>query len=419
MNLLLKNHDREILRPLADRLAACAADPVNAERRSGWRDINDLKRHTRPMIWCNEEPWNELTAADAFLHCHCADPWLREVECRMRRTLYKWEHFQGDMIIDPFLIVHKVTNFDEMCGMKIEEETLGENGGIVSHDYETQFITPGDLAKIKFIDIVHDEEETLRRRELLQESCGDILEVRVEGHGFIHFTPWDKIAMWYNPMELLMDLVLKPELMHAIVDRYTNAMLHQLDQLEEQNLLSRCDDNRRIGSGGLGYVSALPGENFDAGHVRPINQWGNAMPQIFSEVSPEMHVEFALHYERKWLDRFGLVYYGCCEPLHNKLEILKTVKNLRKISVSPWANIEKTVRETDGRYVLSVKPNPALLAEAPFRPEHVREQLRPLVEVTAGLPTEFIVKDISTCGCEVKRITQMLQTLHELIDEYA
>jgi hypothetical protein len=27
-----------------------------------------------------------------------------------------------------------------------------------------------------------------------------------------------------------------------------------------------------------------------------------------------MHEEFALQYEKRWLERFGLTYYGCCEP---------------------------------------------------------------------------------------------------------
>lgn len=43
---------------------------------------------------------------------------------------------------------------------------------------------------------------------------------------------------------------------------------------------------------------------------------------------------------KKWLEKFGLTYYGCCEPLHNKIEILQQVKNLRKISISPRADIK-------------------------------------------------------------------------------
>lgn len=205
--------------------------------------------------------------------------------------------------------------------------------------------------------------------------------------------------------------------MHGIVGRVTDSMIDQLKQLNELNLLERCDNNQRIGSGGLGYVSDLPGEDYNPEHVHPNNQWGNAMPQIFSEVSPDMHEEFALQYDRKWLNLFGLSYYGCCEPLHNKLGILKSVKNLRKISMSPWADLDKTVEETNGRYVLSVKPLPAFLAEDRWNPDAVRKSLRKLLKSTSGLPSEFILKDISTCRGEVSRITEWCQIAKELIEE--
>ena len=411
------NQDYEKIRDLARIYAEIAMQPVNELRRVGWRRINDLERNVRPMAWINEEPWQELNC-DGSLTPTCRDPYLRTVEDFLRKTIYSWNRFPVDLIVDPFLTVKKVTSFDECCGLRVKEDIIGDSGGggIVSHGYITQFASVDDVEKIRMIEIVYDEAETMRRFVLLQEICQGIVEVRLGGQGFIHFTPWDKIAMWYNPMEIMTDLILKPELMHAIVGRYTDAMLYQLDQLEEQNMLCLCNDNQRIGSGGLGYVSDLTGDGYDENHVRPCNQWANAMPQIFSDVSPEMHEEFALQYDRRWLQRFGLSYYGCCEPLHNKLEILKSVGNLRKISVSPWANIEKMVSEVGGKYVLSVKPSPACFAEDSWREDQVRRNLQRLFDMTRGLPTEFIIKDISTCRNDVSRITSWCNMISEIIE---
>jgi hypothetical protein len=78
----------------------------------------------------------------------------------------------------------------------------------------------------------------------------------------------------------------------------------------------------------------LPQGDFDGTHVRAIDQWGHATTRIFSEVSPAMHDEFALTYEK----RFGLDSYGCCEPLDGKLNIIETIPNLRRISMSPWVD---------------------------------------------------------------------------------
>ena len=75
--------------------------------------------------------------------------------------------------------------------------------------------------------------------------------------------------------------------------------------------------------------------------------WGCSNAQIFSEVSPKMHWEFALEHDLRWLDRWGLNYYGCCEPLDGKVDLLRRIPNLRKVSVTPWCKTERAV-ETIG-----------------------------------------------------------------------
>ena len=136
----------------------------------------------------------------------------------------------------------------------------------------------------------------------------------------------------------------------------------------EQNLLSLDCNNTRIGSGGYGYTWDLPGAAFDPARVLPHNMWGCSNAQIFSEVSPDMHWEFALRHDLRWLERWGLTYYGCCEPLDRKIHLLRRIRNLRKISVSPWNDFDRIVREVGGDYVLSFKPSPAIFVEEAWNP---------------------------------------------------
>lgn len=193
-----------------------------------------------------------------------------------------------------------------------------------------------------------------------------------------------------------MDLVLRPELVHQAMDRLVHAYLSRLRQWKALNLLSVTSGNYRVGSGGLGYTDELPQHDFDPNRVRPIDQWGCGTAQIFSDVSPEMHEEFALQYERRWMKQFGLNYYGCCEPLHNKVDVLESIPRLRKISMSPWANVEATVERTNGKYVLSHKPNPAVFVTDPWNPEQAKNNLIAVLEQTKGCAVEIIMKDIST-----------------------
>ena len=178
---------------------------------------------------------------------------------------------------------------------------------------------------------------------------GGIMPVRKVGQTHIWFTPWDYLIRWWGIQEAMIDLVERPELVHAGVERMVDAWMVELDQFVEQNLLALDCNNTRIGSGGYGYTSKLPGEDFDPTYVKPHNMWGCSNAQIFSEVSPQMHWEFALKHDLRWLERWGLTYYGCCEPLDRKIDILRRIPNLRKISVSPWCKTDRLIEKIGRR----------------------------------------------------------------------
>ncbi len=183
--------------------------------------------------------------------------------------------------------------------------------------------------------------------------------------------------------------------------------------------MSLDNNNTRVGSGGYGYTSELPGNDFDSSHVTAKNMWGCSNAQIFSEVSPQMHWEFAIEHDLKWLSRFGLNYYGCCEPLHNKIDLLRKIPNLRKVSTSPWCNSEKIINEVGSDFVLSRKPNPAIFAMDNWRPDQAKEQLTDFMEITEGKShVEFIMKDISTVSYKPERLWEWSKIAMEVSESY-
>ena len=94
---------------------------------------------------------------------------------------------------------------------------------------------------------------------------------------------------------------------------------------------------------------------------------------MFATVSPEMHEEFELNYCSKWFERFGLVYYGCCDPLYKKMHIVREIPNLKKSIDEPWVNVERGA-EGIGRISYSRGNQAAYLAESQD-PEVVRRIL--------------------------------------------
>jgi hypothetical protein len=130
------------------------------------------------------------------------------------------------------------------------------------------------------------------------------------------------------------------------------------------------------------------------------------MAQIFASVSPAMREQFDLRYARKWYARFGLGYYGCCEPLHACIDLLRGIPNLRKISTSAWADQHRMAEQIGSDYVVSRKPSPALLAGDRWDPEAVRADLGETTRLAraSGSPLELILKDISTVRYEPQRL---------------
>jgi len=132
------------------------------------------------------------------------------------------------------------------------------------------------------------------------------------------------------------------------------------------------------------------------------------MAQMFSEVSPEMQDEFDITPLKPLLERYGLVYYGCCEPLHNKIDIVRKIRNVRKISVSPWANKEIAAASIRGDYVFSAKPNPSHVAMVSFDAELIRKDLTETVQICRrhNTPCELILKDVSTVCNDPSRLAK-------------
>jgi hypothetical protein len=295
-----------------------------------------------------------------------------------------------------------------------------DSNDIVSRHFKIQIRDFADLEKIKMPVVTHNALATELHYQAMCETYAGLMPVRRVGQTHIWFTPWDYLIRWWGIEEAMLDMVERPDLVHAGVERMVDAWLTELDQLEAQNLLALDCDNTRIGSGGYGYTRALPGAPFEPAHVRPSNMWGCSNAQIFSEVSPEMHWAFAIQHDLRWLRRWGLNYYGCCEPLDGKAELLKKIPNLRKVSVTPWCRNERAVEMLGPHWVMSRKPNPAILAEDAWHPERARAALVEFMEATSGrCHVELIMKDISTVRYQPQRLWDWEKIAMDVAGQYA
>jgi hypothetical protein len=410
----IATHDRDILRQLASDIVDIGSLPIQTEKAELWRRLND-KEPTRPLVFINEEPMSELIVHSTELQCQCSDQFLRSIERAIRHTLYRWRHYPADHIVRPEVECPKVFSSTGI-GIKQQGATI-KHDAVVSQHFDAQISEMEDIEKIQMPVVAYDEEETQRRYAMLSEILDGVAPVRVAGVRHIWFTPWDNLIRLVDIQSIMMDLIMRPDFVNALVRRYVDAKMHELDQMESLGLLDAGALNVRVGSGAYGYTRELPAETSRGGGEPCLRLWGCGNAQIFSDVSPDMHWEFSLKHEMRWLERWGMTYYGCCEPLHNKLALLRRIPNLRKISVSPWFDVRKGLKNGAGEYVLSVKPNPAVFATDVFHEDQARHEVVLMLDQAEGCNVELIMKDISTVRNDTLRLDRWCQIAMEEVEK--
>ena len=200
----------------------------------------------------------------------------------------------------------------------------------------------------------------------------------------------------------------------------TSYHMDMLDQYESLGLLSPGHGNHTLGSGGYAWTDQLPQPDFDGQHVRLKDLWARAATQIFTNaVSPEMHDEFAIQYEKRLLERFGLSCYGCCEPLDRKMHVVRKIGNLRRVSMSPWVDVARGAAEVGRDYVYTHKPNPTIVSMERWHPELAEQELRDAFEKTRDNVVEVNLQDLHTVRDEPRRLTEWTEIAMRLAEEYA
>ena len=405
--------DKKIIRELAAQYMEYATLPVQQEKAHMWEKLNDLER-VRPLLYHNELPWHELNIGDELV-LHTSTPFAQRIEEELKRHIYLWKHMPADMVLEPVFYSPMIIN-NSGIGLQIEEKTSATDdaNNIVGHEFIPVIVEESDLEKIVDPVITVDEEKTKETYEAYCDIFEGIIPVEIKGVQGFWYAPIDDVVMYMGTSELLENVYMDPELVHASMKRFTDAYLAALDQYEKLGALGSNNLNYRIGSGAYGYSAKL-GRGRSNG-MKCNEMWGSCASQFFTSVSPEMQDEFCMQYELEWLDRHALSYYGCCERLDHKIDVLSKVKSLRKISCSPWTKTEHMAEVVGRKYVVSLKPSPACFAYDTFDEQMVINDVKTKLELLKDCNVEMIIKDISTVKYDPQRLFRWVEIVSELCE---
>jgi hypothetical protein len=404
-------HDRTILRDLAQRVAEIAALPVMKERRDLWKQHNALKP-VRPMILIFPEgSWREILPDSAL---RCEDKGARGTEWQLRARIYTFEHFQDDTVCEAEWVVGKAINHTPWG---LEPERVPAPDALGAWAFKPVFNEWKDLKQMRAPEVSVDEKASAQWLADARELLGDILAVKPKGIAHISFHLMQMYTFRRGLCEAMVDLVDNPAMVHDVMGFLAEGHQRLIRQYTDLNLWSLNNDATYHSSGGNGYTDELPRPGFDPARVRPADMWASAETQEFAQVSPAMHAEFALRYEKPLLAPFGLAGYGCCEDLGRKLDDVFTVPNMRRISIAPAASVDLCAPKLAGRYIFSWKPQPSHLVA--FDPGLVRQYIQHTLDVAkaSGCVLEMILKDTHTCENHPERFDAWTRIARELVDD--
>jgi hypothetical protein len=407
--LSINKKDKEILKGLAAKVSEFASSPAEDEKRKLWTDHNMLKTK-RPVVFCDpENGWNEIITEDKI---ECTGSLARRWEVVLKKEIFWADSIKDDKVIEQYFDIG-YTFTDDGWGLD-SKVSGGRDGG--SYVWEAPVKNAEDVTKLHYPKIEVDYKTTEDAIAVAEETFGDHLKIRLIGRWWWTLGLTMDLAFLRGLENIMMDMLDSPELIHQLMSILSDGTLKKIDHLEENGLLSLNNDSY-VGSGGFGYTDELPAGGFDKKHIRTNDMWGFGDSQETGSVSPQMFEEFVFPYQLPILEKFGLNCYGCCEPLDKRWEIVKRFPNLRRISVSPWSDLEIMAGNLKADYVFSLKANPAALAVPVMDKELVRQKVIDSLKKTKGCVLEILMKDNHTLGKNPDNIINWVKIVRESIEK--
>jgi hypothetical protein len=333
------------------------------------------------------------------------------------------EEVGDDIVVEPYYRMGwQLECPDFGVHVELKPALTPQNEESLGYTFNFPIKEPEDIEKLKKRTFGVDREKSARFKAVLEDVMGDILAVKVSNYdpflvdsgdegwaGMFFFGLTWQIFRFIGNDGLLYWLYDSPDTIHRLMSFMVDDRIDLFKFLEGEGLLEVNTDNQMAGPRSYGYVSDLPAPGHN-GEVKLKDLWGWAESQETTIVSPRMYREFFLPYLARVSSLFGLIYYGCCEPVDDRLElIMEAIPNLRSVSVSGWADFKKVAEMLGKRYVYSRKPTPAYFSGANPDWGLVEEDMKKTYAATKDCNVEILFRDVYTINGERPRLKKWVE----------
>ncbi len=406
------NGDVTILRDLVKQYNDIAAKPIQDERRDLWRKHNSLER-TRPLLYVRWlAAWHE--AEESKLSCE--DPFIQAYERIIRQEIFQ-DTLGDDTVQEPWLTVtaSRVSPPLGHWGVKYGRIPSTEKGGSWMFDPPIK-----DLDDISALAEIHhevNEEATATSAQRLGDAVGDLIAINVDRAPIWQIWTADisyDIANLRGLEQVMWDMADDPDGLHRLCGFLSESIQRVHQEAEDAGDWHLHNHQNQA----VIYADDLPDPEANSEPVKRDQLWVFAAAQEMAQVSPAMHDEFVLQYQLPIISKFGLCAYGCCEDLTDKIDMLRQIPNLRRIGVTPVADVAKCAEQIREDYVFSWRPNPAQMICCGFDPELIRSVVSDAMEASKGCHVDITLKDVQTVQNNPYNLREWVKIVRSVSDAY-
>ena len=418
MSDTVQKWEREWLRELARKQLEYAKSELNQKRIKEWYLHNDLKGE-RPMVQLEMWTFEQEIIPQRL---KCVTPKARALEAQLYRNFLNRELFDDDRVVPDYFPL----SYDAWFRMfdievKVENAQLDGHQSLGHHfipcledledDYEEGKIKPSTFGV--------DLEQTEKKKQFIEEMIGDILPVKIK-MDCLYSVPTQMLVHIMSMEQMMFNMYDYPELFKKMMGQIADDTLAYYRMLEEKKLVLPTTTFESVGQGTFAFTNDLPGE--EVFRERPFTTkdvWGFMDSQETVGISPQMYEEFIFPCYQKISSQYGLLSYGCCEPVHPIWEnCISKLENLRKVSISPWCDEAYMGEQLRGsRVIYHRKPSPNYLGVDRILDEDaLREHIRTTLRAAKGCKVEFTQRDVYTIHNDLDKARRYIEIIREEIE---
>ena len=402
---IISAHDREIIRGIAGIWAEQAASDGMTRLKKQWLDHN-MRRGARPMVTL--ETWT--FAGDVIPQLQkCRGEEARNIEKSLWNTLINVLYFKDDTVLEPYFPLGYGASFTPF-GIKVE---IDKTDGLGHHFREKITDLEKDFHLFQGHEISANKKGTDDRAAFLNGLFGDILPVKITGGGRVASLTQNLVHIM-SMETMFMSMYDYPDLFKQIMDKLSDGYIELFRFMEKEKLLRPTTGGERVAQGTYAFTTELPRKD------NPVTRetWGYMDSQETVNVSPEMYGEFIFPYYLKVAKEFGLLSYGCCEPVNPYWKDISRFPNLRKVSISPWCDEDIMGERLAGSDIIyHRKPSPNFLGVGKtLEEDSFRRHIKKTVRAAKNCALEFTQRDVYTVNSDISKCARYIEIVREEID---